>query len=309
MTDVEDMSLLEQVSHIKATISCHDVAEMADLEVVADKIRSPWNPDERTPSCHLYSDHFYDFAKGEGGDVIDLAMLVTGKSWGSVVNLLAKAGQRLEADPDRVKRSVKPEPSDMAAQFELMRDTDEPGVSYWSTAFAGVHPEWMDRLFSDGTVGQDVHTGALLVPHRHEGQIHGIKTRSRTSGQKAAVPGSIFSTGLYSTGYTEGKEDVAIITEGESDCWALDSYFWRKGGEWPDVYALPGGAALWRDEWLEQLKGYRVVYTAFDNDHAGDAATNKVRRAIGWGRWNQLEVPQLIKDVREALSRGWEPKP
>ena len=124
-------------------------------------------------------------------------------------------------------------------------------------------------------------------------------------GGKSAYPGSQFGHSLYWPGaYHPLTLSTVVITEGESDCWAL----LQQPTAWA-VCALPSGAGLWRDDWLTQLETYETIYTAFDNDRAGEQATERVRRAVGWGRWKELKVPTLYNDVREAIAAGWKPSP
>ncbi len=56
----DSLSIDEKISVIKSTIEMADLVELCGRDVVRDKVRPPWNPGERTPSTHLYSDHFYD---------------------------------------------------------------------------------------------------------------------------------------------------------------------------------------------------------------------------------------------------------
>lgn len=293
--DLEDMTLMEKVAYVKSTMNCWDVIDLCDLDLVGDKIHSPFNEADNTPSCHIYDDHFFDFSTGKGGDVIDLAVALTGRSWGRVINDLAAGATRLDADPDRVKRSVPlPEPDLLGEYRAATYHRGYPKIP-------GVN-SWVVEAATSMTVERD-----MWIPHwswNEDNVIRGIKIR-HADGRKSAVPGSQFTGQLYSTMY--GHSDVAVITEGESDCWALDGITYQ--GCDVDVYALPCGAGLWRDKWIDQqLWRYDKIYTCMDNDDAGRKATDKIRRAIGWGKWAELRVPTLFKDARAAIIGGWEPK-
>ena len=73
------------------------------------------------------------------------------------------------------------------------------------------------------------------------------------------------------------------------------------------TFALPSGASSWKDAWLEDLEQYEKVYLCMDNDRAGQAARDKLTRKIGWLKAEQLRVPPLYNDAREAIAAGWRP--
>lgn len=312
MADVSEMDALEKVDFVRSTVTPLDLADMFELEVWGDKIRSPWNEADHTPSCHLYEDGFFDYSTGQHGDVIDLYMKLTGKSWGQALNRLATGAERMDADPDRVRR-VPRELPDLTEQWNVLPDCanhEAAGMSaVWSEQIRGVSPTHLRILRSLGEIKMT--PSELYIAHRHFDEqgvvafrlVRGIKIRSYT-GQKSAIPGSTFACGLYRCDIVN-PAGTAVITEGESDCWMLTRH-WMGGT--PAVFALPSGAGLWRDSWLADLEQYETIYTAFDNDRAGKQATEKVRSAVGWGRWRELKVPDLFNDVREAMVAGWEPK-
>jgi len=292
--DLEEMSVNDKIDLIRATIRPADVVEMAEIPVVAGKIPSPWNPDDHTPSCHIYEDHFHDYSTGRGGDVIDLYRAYTGKSLGRAVRDLLTAGQSMDADPDRVRRVER------AAALNLLPEFRAELADGAVPVLGGVDSEYLASLAKWGMVKPQ--RDRLLIPHYRHDSLPGIKIRY-AAGHKGSWPGSQY-LGLYSV--STALTDCCIIMEGESDCWALDAYA-RRTGHKIDVYALPSGAGTWRDNWLTDLDEYDKILTCFDNDHAGKQATDKVGRAIGAGRHVEFPVPTLLNDAREALSKGWEP--
>ena len=302
MADVTEMDALEKVDFVRSTVTPLDLAEMFELEVHGDKIHSPWNEADRTPSCHLYEDGFFDYSTGKGGDVIDLYMKLTGASWGQALNRLATGAERMDADPDRVRR-VPRELPDLTRQFLAVPLTKTAEVhGWWSRRIPPIEPGVLGYFEMHRALA--FHKADLWIPHWHDGVVRGIKIRGAV-GAKSAVPGSTFACGLYRI-FHMNPHKTLIITEGESDCWAL----WEHAqlNLQADVFSLPAGAGLWKDAWLDGLEQYETIYTAFDNDRAGRQATEKVRSAIGWGRWRELKVPDLYNDVREAMAAGWEPK-
>lgn len=296
-TDVADMELQEKIDLIRSSLTPLDLADMFELPVTRDKITSPFNPTERTPSCHLFLDGWFDYSTGKHGDVIDLYRALSGAGLGRAVNRLLEGAQRMDADPDRVVRKPVELP-DLTEKFDIGRG-GVGSAATWAERLKPISPSFLTTLASSDRLGIRP-GGDMWIPHWHDGVVRGIKVRS-ASGAKSAVPGSTFACGLYSP--FDGTGSVAVITEGESDCWALCDA--RLGVQ---VLALPGGAGVWRDSWLPSLEQYDTIYTAFDNDRAGRQATEKVRKAIGWGCWRELVVPQLFNDVRAAMAAGWTPK-
>lgn len=302
--DYGDADWDERVEYIKSRVGCIDLPERYVDGVVAvrDKIRSPWNPDERTPSLHLYVDHWYDYSTGVHGDVIELYMKLTGTSFGSAVFRLCQAAQRVDADPDYVRREPVELP-DLTCTFRALPELSVEHAARWSlrlppvTVDTLVEMSWSDRVRGDGST--------LYIAHWHDGVVRGVKVRSVSAG-KSALPGSTFAVGLYGIRepgwWPAGPPADVVMVEGESDLWALQ----QAQPSWA-VCALPGGAGTWRDSWLDALSVYGTVWTAFDNDPAGRRATERVRSVVGWGRWRELVVPSLFGDVREALAAGWVP--
>lgn len=303
MTDDEFDTVDEKISYVKDRITPKDLCEQFEIEIDHDKIASPWNPDERTASCHLYEDHFFDYSTGKGGDIIDLAVALTGKTWAAALNMLAKGAQAGDLEPT-VRRTGRPVevPNLMPRWAEVVAQCSASEAEPWT--LDGVSSEALVSLYARRLLRNDREN--LYIPHQWEGKVHGIKIRDRF-GRKTAVPGSQFGAHLYwaymAVPLVIPTPMTIVITEGESDAWALLDKF----GPGVSIAALPSGAGTWRSEWLIELADYGTVVTAFDNDAAGKAATDKVALAVGYGRHRTLIVPQLFNDVREAVIGGWTP--
>ena len=305
--DIEAMTPAEQAGVIKSKYSVVDIAsQLLDLDLVSgNKIRSPFNGTENTPSCHLYEDGFYDFSTGRHGDIIDLYMAITGASWRTAVRRIFQGVTMLDAEDNTLFQRPSKPVVDLREVFETNRDSDWVFTDW---ALPAVPEQQIQRLHLANEIA--VRGSEMFIAHWNHGAVNGIKVRA-ADGRKSAIPGSTFTTGLYNPMLTfEGPRTVAILLEGESDLWALDWHLTRhKLGHRFALFALPGGAGLWRDQWLTQLAGFETVYTAFDNDHAGKQATDKVSRAVGFGRWKELRLPGLFNDVRESLHKHWDPIP
>jgi hypothetical protein len=277
---------------VKATVTVPEVAQLLGFEVEAgDKIASPWNPEERTPSCHLYEDHWWDYSTGKGGDVVDLVRafdpeMSSSQALSKIWNRALRAGR----EPGDVER----EPVRTLEDFTELFERGE--LNQW------VFEQQLGVTIPDETTRANHHE--LWIAHAEPERIYGVKVRSR-SGAKSSWPGSQFTHRLYSP---VGWELLAgatscVICEGESDSWAM----WHELGHLADVFALPSGAGSWKDFWMEDLERYTDVWLCMDNDHAGEHALEKLTRKIGHGKARTLRVPQLMKDARQAIAAGWKP--
>lgn len=276
---------------VKQTVTLWDVCDMCDIEVNSQgKITSPYNPDERTPSCQIHDDFFYDFSSGRHGDVIEFVQaLDPDLSFGRALRRLWNKALKAGREPGDVERS---QPRGLV---DFSRDVANglPAIN-----FGELNPPANCREDYDGN---------LLIPHKDEDGIYGVKVRA-PNGAKSAWPGSQFTKRLYHQwGWRFPRDFVpgpAIITEGESDAWALA----RFGLVGPALFALPSGAGAFREHWLEDLEPYDDILLAFDNDRAGQEATTKWLAKLG-KRVRVLPVPGLAKDVREAIAMfpNWRP--
>lgn len=257
------------------------------------KINSPFNPADETPSFHCYETDWYDYSTGRHGDVITLVRELRKCSFEEAIELLESEADDLGLVA--VEREKVEKPPFVVPEFRPVFGSHlrPPGVSValWNTLVA-----------SGVVMAKDVETLAIVHRNPYTLDAVGIKYR-HISGRKTSEPGSDFSSFLYQPFDYQPTIDYCIITEGETDSWA----WFTKRPAYEHVYSLPSGANSWRDKFLDQLSNYDKVFLAFDNDAAGKQATDKVTRAIGWGRTELVQIPSLYKDVREAVAAGWTP--
>jgi hypothetical protein len=278
---------------LKQTITVPEVAEMLGLEPnSAGKITSPFNPDERTPSLHLYEDHWYDFSTGKHGDAIDLVQVYDPEMTVPVaLQKIWYRALRAGREPGDVEKLPVRQVQDFTEELAY-RHARQEALSDGTPIPANCRIEGMD--------------GSLLIPHADQDGVYGVKVR-HASGKKDAWPGSQFTKRLYDPhgwdpeDWTYRGAQACIITEGESDCWAVRSF------NLAPTFALPSGSSSWKDSWLEDLEPFTKVYLCMDNDRAGDAARDKLTRKIGYLKVEQLRVPPLYNDAREAIAGGWKP--
>lgn len=287
----------------KSLVTCVEAAELLGFEPNSgSKIPSFANPDERTPSLHVYDGDagWYDYSAGEGGDVIDFVMRATGLEFGKALSQLIHRSLKAGREPGDVERQPVRQVKDFTEELALTnRSFSRGNLDYWHNAL-GVRPP------NDCVVDID---GSLLIPHQDQDGVYGVKVR-HPDGRKEAWPGSQFTKRLYDQhGWPTDGAGIGctwcIIAEGETDAWALQGALPGWGLR---VFALPSGAQSWKDAWKADLESFNRVYLCLDNDRAGNDARDKLTRKIGYLRVEQLRVPPLMNDAREAIAAGWKPE-
>ena len=104
--------------------------------------------------------------------------------------------------------------------------------------------------------------------------------------------------GLFGQDTCRGRGKYITITEGELDCLSVSEMFDRK---W-DVVSLRTGAASAAKEVKEQLEfleGYENVVLCFDNDKAGEIATESIKALFSPNKLKICKLP--MKDPSEML--------
>lgn len=278
---------------VKTMISVPEVAEMYGFEPQGGKITSILAPEERTPSLHLFDDHWFDFGRGKGGDVIDFVQIVEGCTYSQALWRLWTKSLKAGREPGDVERQPVRQVMDFTEQLEDEGWPVDPRFDYL-------------RPPSNCRSVRPFNGPALLIPHADAEGVYGVKVR-HADGRKDAWPGSQFTKRLYDPdGWSHSIDRpnaLAVIAEGESDCWALRELVWPAY-----VFALPAGAATWKDSWLEDLEPFDKVWICTDNDRAGQQARDKLTSKIGYLKAEQLFVPPLYGDAREAIAAGWRPQ-
>ncbi|HEX7099323.1 MAG TPA: hypothetical protein VF377_08770 [Acidimicrobiia bacterium] len=278
------------------------------------KIRSLLNPNDRTPSLHIYDDHWYDFSTGQGGDQIDFVMMALGYNHREAVEFLTRGVPTTRSLRNRFANDMPFEPADYTSKWETRSAADPHAELEWA---ALVPEKWPYLHLGDvlacgaAIVGED-----LWIPHwvpdRGKWYVRGIKVRHLPEASKSAVSGSTFTVGLYrpqvERQQNQGRKPHAVVCEGESDSWVL-AKMWKDRAV--DVYALPSGAATLKDRFIDELYGYTSVGVAFDNDEVGTAATDwfMERLMVKMPEWHTLKQVYPIDvpggRVAEAAAAGW----
>ena len=92
------MNIMTKIETIKAAVTPTDAARKYDLAVGNHGMACCPYHDDRHPSMKLYDDHFYCFACGAHGDVIDLTAKLLGLNFTEAVHRLAAD---FGIDPDK----------------------------------------------------------------------------------------------------------------------------------------------------------------------------------------------------------------
>lgn len=223
--------------------------------------------EERTPSLHIYEDHWHCYSTGKGGDVIAFYQAVTGKSFRSALRDLTRLVEGLDLSDitlsrGPVQRERRTEEVDFAER--VARETHH--LTFEMTA--QMDAKWGPRVGMIAEQRWDVRQcgEALWIPHYHGGKITGIHVRDMAGGAKFSVKGSRFTDGLYAP---DGKDmrlyPVLFLTEGEPDAWvaSIIAEFAHIG-----VAGLPNGAGVVRKEWFDEFVCARIIFFA-DTDPSG----------------------------------------
>ncbi len=260
---------------VKSTVTVFDALDILGLGPPnrSNKIHSITNPGERTPSLHVYEDHWYDYSTGDGGDVIDLAMKARGLSYHEALERLS--GQRM--DPLKVKKFRRHERK-LENLNNVFVEEPEASPAGYRRAEEFVAKKW-PYVQLDDLLGFDVKVTEteLWTPHKDaSGVIRGIKRRSTETGAKYSVTGSTFTCEPYRVRHLLDTP-LAVLVEGESDLWCMEMWLRKNGWQYKAfAYALPSGAATWRDEWKELFLKHNHTFICLDDDEAGRSATKKI---------------------------------
>ena len=264
---------------IKGSMSMSEVLDLLGMEPPnrANKIRSLSNPGERTPSLHVYENNWHDYSTGEGGDVIQFYQSATGCSYMEALERLS--GER--TNPLKVKKRPAPQRKLENLNNAFVNEPEASPAGY-RRAEEFVAKKW-PYVQLDDLLGFDVKVTEteLWTPHKDaSGIIRGIKRRNTKTGDKYSVTGSTFTCEPYRVRHLLDTP-LAVLVEGESDLWCMEVWLRKNGWQYKAfAYALPSGAATWRDEWKELFVRHNHTFVCLDDDDAGRAATKKIANEL-----------------------------
>lgn len=151
---------------IKRTVTMDQVLQICNINPPkgnSRKINSPFNPGDRTPSCHIYDYDWYDYSTGQGGDQITFVQEYMGISYTQALQVLGR-GTTAAVVPRRNPHDMPWEPADLTDKFH-----DEPADNwdYYKKWQAFVAEKWpylgmYDIFMTDSRITKD---GELWTPH------------------------------------------------------------------------------------------------------------------------------------------------
>ncbi len=129
-------SELETVrDEVKRTVTMAEVVRMCGIgDPKQGKIRSIFNPTEKTPSLHLYDYDWYDFSTGQGGDQISFVQAAMGVTYRGALEILGR-GMPLAVRPREFANDMPYEPPDFTARFSNVIESEE--LDQWEERVKG----------------------------------------------------------------------------------------------------------------------------------------------------------------------------
>jgi hypothetical protein len=283
------------------------------------KIRSIFNPSEKTPSLHVYRYDWYDYSTGQGGDQIRFVQEALGLRYMQALLWLSGGltGPPRRSRSDLVQRE---DPiADFTVEWEAVDDYLINGIDDWNalgdreldlihTLTIYTKSKWgLEPLDLRDMGNKFTRQGEILTAHwnRDWTVVRGVKTRNIVTGQKGSWAGSKFMTSLYRP-VKSLPCSACYLVEGESDAWVLQKALDLGARDTVyQVFALPAGAGGWRDHWISQLpQSTRII---FDTDDAGQNAVLTAYGAI-WAAGKQaVNLTPPGGRLAEAIMGGWKP--
>lgn len=310
-----DVDFQPMIDSVKA-VTMDEVVERLGLgRLPRDRKITSIYKSEKTPSLHVYKYDYFDYATGQGGDQIRFVMDYNHWPFLKAVKWLARHGD-VGSIRKRQQQAVEDPPPVLNGQwkaraahlYEVGEEAFRAWVVYadtkWSLTLADIIG-FGSALVKDG--GRTV----LWTPHYNldDQLIRGIKVRTIGAG-KYAAEGSKFRETLY-TVHPRPKPAKMVhkfIVEGESDTWVLQKMYPNA-----NVFGLPSGAGLWRDEWRNHLPEtddgfpWKII---MDQDDAGKDAAFRIAGSLNTvGLQHEIVFPPSWAGGRlaEAVGKGWRP--
>ena len=268
----------------------------------SEKIKSIFNPSERTPSFVLYVNknqyYFKDFSTGIGGDKIDFVMKLFGLSFEEAVAKITKDYQKyLAGNPQAINRDIVIKPRYSVSKFTKRNWTKED-AEFWTqySISSKILEEYNVTAISEFNLVKE-----------ENGSIDNIRISRpniymycRTDGTpykiyqpKATKKFMKLKDYIQGTDQLKFDQPNLIITSSLKDLMTLKNFGFNAEYIAPDSESsmIPSGAMA-----MYKMK-YKNIITLFDNDEAGIVGTNKFKEA-----YDILGVVlPLSKDVSDSV--------
>lgn len=272
---------------VKEAMTMFDVLDICDIphDGVEGKIMSIYH-DERTPSLHVYEDHWWDYSVGKGGDIIAFVQEYTGSSFRLALQYLERGVDFTDYKRKPVKRKPR-EVKDFSYRFmneaKPFHVLDKNSQEWFRTKIfkrwgLSHHTDLPDDTRFTTTAIWTPHYGPEMTSHTEYAAltarpVTAVKIRDMVTRKKTGFKGGTFHE-MYNPWTLPYYRYGSVLCEGESDAWVAKS-------AWPDFFvaATPSGARSAKPEWLEKLP--RPVYVLFDVDQAGNDAYEAIKWHLG----------------------------
>lgn len=153
------------------------------------------------------------------------------------------------------------------------------------------------RPHLESTFGVEFTDRGVEVPYRRiDGTEYRRKLFDENTGRALRWLGDPRPQIVYGAETLRFESPAAVLTEGESCCWALRALMPRT-----PILGLPG-ASSWRSEWSACLRRFEPLYLSFDGDDAGRKLLDQVWPDLPHARRVKLPEGRDSRDVIQNRS-------
>ena len=299
------------LSQIKQRINCVDIARRCGLPITkpGDRCVSPLRPGAKNKtSFTVYTDFWYDFGGGHGGDCIDLlAELNFGGDRGSAIRELARITNipsNNETDATDWRDYTQNLCNRTAHYHESLTDADREYLYSRGLTDADI-----SRLMIGRVTDTDLR-GRLFLPYFHNGAVVYYATRALPDG---AYPESKYRKQKTDDFCQHVPWGLQTLTRNSDTLVIAEGYFDAASFEvtgYPVLSAVTGHFSKDQLPWvLSAARKFKRVLIVYDNDaesHAGEGFTFRMADTLFKNRIPFVvgRVPAPFKDVSEYFAAG-----
>ncbi|EHD9189868.1 toprim domain-containing protein [Salmonella enterica] len=240
-----------------------------------------------------------DFASGDGGDLLDLWVLVRNCQ---LHNAMREAKEFLGLrDDDRHFEAKK-----KTFSRPTKKGVKKANHCYDYLASRGITRETADKFrVSDAVVwyhDENREVPAIAYPYIRNGELLQVKRTGieRPDGKKLIVAEADCEPCLFGWQALDKNTRLVVLCEGEIDCMS----YVQMG--FPALSVPFGGGKGAKQQWIEyeyhNLDRFDEIWLSMDNDDVGREAAKEIARRLGEHRCRMVELPH--KDINECVMAG-----
>ena len=269
------------------------------------KIKSVWNPGERTPSLCVYVDvskkcyMYKDFSTGKGGNKINLLMDLFNLNYSGALEKMIKDYNVYVKNNGIRKNHIKPE-SKWELELIINRPWTENDAKYWLSYRIGsstlkkynVRPIEFYNMVKRGDNPKKIkiESNYLYGYYNSSGDVYKIyQPYNRKHKFHKVIPH------IQGLDQLEYKQPYLVITKALKDIMCLDGFGYNI-----ELIAPDSENTIIKPHVIENLKQkYKKIITLFDNDDAGKAAVEKYKKIYnlhGATLKSSKDSSDLVKD-------------